>query len=317
MREPTRILAVVDPTATSQPAAERAAALAKRIRAQLELFICEYDSQLVDTASLAVEGLPKARTALIDKRVEQLREIATTLEAGDLAVWVDARWDSPRSDGIVRKALDSGADVVFKDTHYHPLLKRSVFSNTDWNLIRECPALVWLTKPRAIATKPHFIAAVDPLHERAKPTELDDRILAAAKRYCYPLNGQLHVFHAFDVTPAVAASMDSRNGAGMPLPVPVHEIAEAMRVRHADAVHQLTDAHGIPRDCVHVREGGTRDLVVALTEQLQADVVVMGAVSRRGLKRLFLGNTAETVLDKLPCDLLIVKPVAFETTVPR
>lgn len=43
----------------------------------------------------------------------------------------------------------------------------------------------------------------------------------------------------------------------------------------------------------------------------------MGAVSRRGLKRLFLGNTAEEVLDSLPCDLLIVKPAGFETSVPR
>jgi universal stress protein E len=90
-----------------------------------------------------------------------------------------------------------------------------------------------------------------------------------------------------------------------------------MRVRHAEAVHKLTDAHAIRRDRVHVEEGTTRQLIVALTEKLHADVVVMGAVSRRGLKRLFLGNTAEEVLDKLPCDLLIVKPVGFETSVPR
>ena len=54
-----------------------------------------------------------------------------------------------------------------------------------------------------------------------------------------------------------------------------------------------------------------------LNDELHADVVVMGAVSRRGLKRLFVGNTAEDVLDKLPCDLLIVKAAGFETSVPR
>jgi len=51
---------------------------------------------------------------------------------------------------------------------------------------------------------------------------------------------------------------------------------------------------------------------VALTEQMRADLVVMGAVSRRGLQRLFVGNTAEEVLDKLGCDVLIVKPNCFE-----
>jgi len=45
--------------------------------------------------------------------------------------------------------------------------------------------------------------------------------------------------------------------------------------------------------------------------------VVMGALSRSGLKRLFIGNTAEAVLDALPCDVLIVKPGKFETKVER
>jgi universal stress protein E len=49
-----------------------------------------------------------------------------------------------------------------------------------------------------------------------------------------------------------------------------------------------------------------------LTEQLRADVVVMGALSRSGLKGLFLGNTAEDVLDRLHSDLVIVKPTGFQ-----
>jgi universal stress protein E len=34
----------------------------------------------------------------------------------------------------------------------------------------------------------------------------------------------------------------------------------------------------------------------------------MGAVSRTGLKRIFIGNTAEHVLDSLRCDVMVVKP---------
>jgi universal stress protein E len=40
-------------------------------------------------------------------------------------------------------------------------------------------------------------------------------------------------------------------------------------------------------------------------------VMVMGALSRRGLKRAFIGSTAEDVLEHLPCDALIVKPPDF------
>jgi hypothetical protein len=37
----------------------------------------------------------------------------------------------------------------------------------------------------------------------------------------------------------------------------------------------------------------------------------MGAVSRAGLKRVFIGNTAERMLDMLDCDVLVVKPPGF------
>jgi universal stress protein E len=50
----------------------------------------------------------------------------------------------------------------------------------------------------------------------------------------------------------------------------------------------------------------------------RASVVVMGAVSRSALARLFIGHTAERVIDALKCDVLIVKPRRFKTrVVPR
>jgi universal stress protein E len=62
-------------------------------------------------------------------------------------------------------------------------------------------------------------------------------------------------------------------------------------------------------------QGGTRQQLLDLTDKLRADAVVMGAISRSGLKGLFLGNTAEDVLDRLHCDLVIVKPAGFKAVV--
>ena len=41
----------------------------------------------------------------------------------------------------------------------------------------------------------------------------------------------------------------------------------------------------------------------------------MGAVSRSGLKGFLIGNTAERMLDRLGCDILIVKPDDFRKPV--
>ena len=200
------------------------------------------------------------------------------------------------------------ADLVVKDTHHHSALQRSIFSNTDWNLIRQCPTQLLLVKPRAIGHVPAVVAAVDPLHPRDKTGSLDDRIVTSAKEIAQLFAGQTHVLHTFDISPVL---MTSGDGIVMPIGMPIAELAADLEKNHTVAVHALADRHSIPRERVYVVQGHTRDLLVTSSNRLRADFVVMGAVSRSALERLFIGSTAEAVLDKLTCDVLIVKPAAF------
>ena len=300
-----RLLVVIDPTASAQPALERAAWLAKKLPAALELFVCDYDPNIADARVVDAEVQNHARSQLLEARRRWLGELAKPLADSGIEVTLDVRWDYPLYEGILRKAADSRADIVVKDTHYHSVLKRSIFSNTDWSLIRGCSAELLLVKPHAVHTPPRIVASIDPLHERDKPAELDHKILTAASRLRDALGAELHVFHSFDIAPMLAASSDSMT---MPIALPVRELTDSLRKEHTGAVRALTDAYGVQHERIHVHQGGTRQLLVTLTEQIQADIVVMGAVSRSGLQRLFLGSTAEDVLDKLGCDLLIVKP---------
>jgi len=308
MGQQQRILVVVDPTASSHPAIERAAWLARHTAARLELFISDYAPQVADPRSHGVAA-NEARARLVERHVRRLEDLAQPLRTGGLSVDIDARLDYPLHDSIVKKAKDSSADFVVKDTHYHSVLKRSIFSNTDWNLIRNCAATLWLVKPRPTGQRPCFVAAVDPLHEHDKPAELDHRIVKTGKALAEALGGELHVFHAFDLTAAIAISGDAMT----PIAMPINELADALRADHTEAVERLCKAHGVPPERTHIHQGGTRPLLLTLTDQLRADAVIMGAVSRSGLKSLFLGNTAEDVLDRLHCDLVIVKPAGFQS----
>jgi universal stress protein E len=314
MAKPQRILVVIDPTAEAQPALERATWLARRLPAALELFINDYDPVLNQTRThargLNAEAAAKARTARLDSNATRLRALAAPLKAQGLDVSTDARWHHPLDEAIVRKAVESRADVVVKDTHYHSVLKRSLFTNTDWGLIRNCPARLLLVKRHVPAAKPRVVAAIDPMHERDAGATLDKRILETAASLSSALGGELHVLHAFDITPVIAASTEAMM---MPMALPITEITDAMSAEHTAAVHALTDAMKLPRERVHIPHGGAREQLVAMAETLPADFVVMGAVSRSGLQRLFIGSTAEEVLDRLPCDVLIVKAETIAT----
>ncbi|HEX6994794.1 MAG TPA: universal stress protein [Gammaproteobacteria bacterium] len=304
-----RILSVIDPTTDEQPAMERAARLAKALGAKLELFICDYDQYLAGGRLFDSKGLEKARQSLLRNHRARLEKRAEPLRAEGLDVEVDARWGRPLDLGIVRKVLDSQPMLVVKDTHFHPALRRSLLSNTDWNLIRSCPAPLLLVKPRAIAATPTVLAAVDPLHEHDKPAELDRAILSFAKELTQVLGGSLHVLHSFDIGPTLAAV------SGTPvatMAVPIEEITATAREEHGKALSALVADFGVPPSHVHLEQGVPHDVLVEQAAARNADFVVMGAVSRSGLKRIFIGSTAERALDRLPCDLIIIKPPGFQ-----
>lgn len=303
------ILAIVDPTQENQPALDRAAWLAEHMGASIELFVCDYDQYLAGERFFDSADLEKARESLIDQHRKRLRNLGERLSADGLVVSVDARWDHPLDEGIVRKVGEVNPLIVVKDTHYHAAIKRTIFSNTDWNLIRRCPAPLMLVKPRDLADEPVVIAAVDPMHDHDKPARLDHDIMKMANELTAAVGGQLHVFHSFDPAPAIAGAADTM---ATPISVPIGELTEALRDRHREALDALLADYPMDPAQLHVHQGVPQELLVALAEQLAADFVVMGALSRSGLKRVFLGSTAEQVLDRLPCDLVVVNPAGFE-----
>ena len=302
--ESRRLLVIVDPTSDAQPAVERAVWLAERLGASVELLICDYDPYLAGERFYDSDSLRTAREALIDGHLRRLKELARSIETHGVTLSVDARWDHPLSEGIDRKVLEVKPYLVVKATHYHPAIKRSIFSNTDWNLIQNCPAPLLLVKPRVIADKPCVMAAVDPVHAHDKPAELDHQILSWAEELCLAAGGQLHVFHAFDPAPAIAAEMTTML---TPISAPLGELTEELKQRHRQALDDLLEEHSLGSLESHVHQGSPQELLNTFAKHIKADFVVMGAVSRSGLKRVFIGSTAERVLDHLPCDLLIVK----------
>ena len=310
--EISTILCVIDPTAEQQPGLRKAAWLARHCGARIELLICYYNEYLSGDRLFDSPSLEKARADLMTGYQQKLEELAAPLRSEHLAVETHASWDHPLYAGIVRRACEISADLVVKDTHHHSAVERALFTNTDWNLIRTCPAALWLVKPNPLAEHPVILAAVDPLNENDKPAALDDEILVLAKWLGRQGGGDVHAFHAYD--PRVAVATATAN-AYIPVSLPFDEIEEQMREQHGKRFAEVTDYHDIDDQYAHLVAGLTHEELPELARSLKADVVVMGAVSRNRWKRLFIGATAERTLEHLPCDMIIVKPDWFQTPV--
>jgi universal stress protein E len=292
------ILVIVDPfTEHEQPVVGRAAWLAEKFGAHIELFACDYNAD-IDSGRVATVAIPDAglREQRMSRNRRQLESFAAALRGRRLQVTVNVAWDYPLDEAIVGHVAATRPWLVAKDTHHHSVLQRTLFTNTDWNLIRDCPAPLLLVKPREVGSQPTVIAAVDPVHEHDKPAQLDDAIYRFASELSETTGGALHLTHAIS----------------MPLGVQLPPNVQALVAHeHRRALDGFLMTHPVRAENLHVHEGLAHQCLQHVAKSQHADFLVMGVIARRGIKKVLIGSTAARVLDRLPCDLVIIKPATL------
>jgi universal stress protein E len=305
------ILVIVDPTAEQHPAVSKGALLAQKLGARLELYVC--DTKAAREARLAAHARKQSDQPFLVNIKAFLEALAAPLRLGGLDVTTETECADPLHLALIDRAQRTTADLVVKDTHHHSLARRTFLTNTDWQLIRACPVPLLLTKPNAWAEVPRVFAAVDPGHVNDKPAVLDYRILDYASRLSKRLAGELHLVHAYLPLAIVAAA--TGGSPPMVIAVSADELA-AEQLQKRKQVDELIAEYGVDAANIHLEVGGPAEVLPRVAGMLSADIVTMGAISRSGLKRIFIGSTAEDVLERLPCDALIVKPPDFAAMLP-
>jgi universal stress protein E len=302
------ILAVVDPTSTEQPAAHKAARLAAATGSCLHLLVCDYEAAFDDDPLYRSEALRRLRTDFLSTREKLLAELAPRLRAHGCEVATSVHWSARLHEGILDVAARLHPGLIIKDTHYHSALRRSLFTNTDWRLVHECQQPLLLAKPGDWHEEPRMMAALDPDQTRDADATLVARILAVAERMRTSLRADLHLVHACNDSALLAAATSGAR----PLQGGI-DAAELIRIEHRRLEHglaALADAHGVHATRIAVQGGNPPAVILELAADWSADIVVMGALSHSELRKRLLGSTAERTLDRLPCDLLVVKAPA-------
>lgn len=311
MNRINNILVIVDPTAAAHPAVDKAALLAQQMRARIELFVC--DTKAAREMRVAAHLRSQPEQPLLTNYKALLEALARPLRERGLDVTTEVECGEPLHAALVDRTKRASADLVVKDTHHHSIAQRTFFTNTDWTLIRSCPAPLLLTKDRRWGSPPRILAAVDPSHANDKPSALDHRILEHAAFVAKELKGELYAVHAHLPVALIAAA----TGGAPPMALSVS--ADDMARAEADVRKQLAalvGPYGVEPARTIVELGAPSLTLTRTAESMHADILLMGAISRSGLKRIFIGATAEDVLERLPCDALIVKPPDFAAMLP-
>lgn len=290
--------------------ARRAAEIAKRSHAALELMHVLYQSGVYDSR-MALHDLTDRTIELL--MADAQRELDRHVHAvAKLAVPVRPRvvWDHPAHDAIVRRGRQ-GFDLIVIGTRARRRLARMLVDYNDRALIRDCAQPLLIAKSRRSYARIRVLAAVDPLHAHARSGALDARIVEWAQTLARLFGGHVDLVHAVSVHPVQVRRALRPYVVRSDL-----KVIERARERARKSVHELARKHRVSESHVHVLDGHPVDVIARTARRLEAQVVVMGVVARGTVERLRFGSTVETLLDDLQCDILAIKPRGFRSPVP-
>jgi universal stress protein E len=303
-----KITAVVNTAASEHPAIDRARLYAHAFNTEIEFYSGYPALSLVGRQFIENTPLDAAREQLIEEHNKILKSHAEPLRADGLTVTTYSGCASPVYENLLIRLKKTSCDLLIHGVDFGNGLDRCLLGMGHWEIARLAHCPLPLTANRPYADRPTILAAVDPLHEHDKPATLDTKLLWLVQLLAKKFDGKLKAFHSVQVRTTYAQDPEID---AIPATVATPELLEEIMSFHRDQLEKLTSQFDLDDADVMLRQGAPDSELLKICDQGNIDMVLMGVISRSLIERAVIGDTAERVLNRLPCDVLLIKPDAF------
>jgi universal stress protein E len=219
--------------------------------------------------------------------MEYLTALQGTADLCDVRVSVSTACESPLYEGIVRKALASRPDLIIKNVSGVNSPASAELDPNDWQLMRECPVALLMTRGRSWPTRPRFAAAVDVSAEET----------VGLARSVLDTSAMLSVAHGSKTDVLYSES------AGLADP--------ARQARAADLL-ELVEKYQVNVGETRVLIGEPERTLPAALAEGNYDVLTLGALTHRPGAVTLVGTLTSKLVDSVDCDFVLVKPPVMQ-----
>lgn len=263
-----RILAVIDPTRVDQWSLRKALTVGKnRSDPKIFAYLCAYSETKCNDPE-------RLRAVEIQRYELWLEHILSDFADAGIPIEPMVEWHSDWREGVCFAAEKSRSGLVIKRASGDP----GSLGNSDRRLIRglEGSALFLVKRDPALDMK-NVLIAIDLNATDRSHVELNETIMALGSRIRGDSTDiQLHSISAYEKSEGFKHPPD---------------IAKKL---------------GISRAQAHVVRGSAAQAIPGMARSINADLVIVGNVCRRGLSGVAIGNTAEKILIDIESDVLVL-----------
>ncbi len=257
---------------------------------------------------------------LVKNRKQQLLTAVKSINHQEIKISTDVLLGDPVI-SIIKLVQSQGIDLLIKASAPEYGLRNKIFGGIDVRLMRACPCPVEI-EPRKIAgTNTRAVVAFAYDGNDESQVRLNDRILDLALLAMSGTRPEIYIVHAWTLYGYSILA----HGRGK---IPSDRLNEMVRKEHSKRQEWLENRMNRFRatldkeqadkfnPMIELFEGKPETVIPQRVDELGADLLGIGTASRSGLKGLLIGNTAEEILHRINCAVVVIKPEGFVCPLP-
>ncbi|WP_460160813.1 universal stress protein [Pseudomonas sp. S2_B10] len=297
-----RILLIAPAEMTRTPAFDRAQALARASGALLHIVAFDHVQSLALAGLFDHDAMAQAREGYLQMHRQWLEQQARFQRGAGVQVSTEVVWARATPAHVLEYINDFHVDLVIKDAHHVSALNQTFHQPLDWLLVRDCPACVHLVIEAAHPKPLKILAAIDLSHLEDLTQGLNDRILGVASTLAAKCDASLHLLNVSNWSVVGDAAMSVPN---LSLD---HSLRDAINDTQQEAFDTLAERYGLDEQHSHMFAGVPYRVIEDFARQNAFDLLVLGICHHQALDG-FIGGTAECLVNRAPCSLLMVKAI--------
>lgn len=298
MKKISAILVANDSLEGIDVAMEKAAMIEHYSGADVSIAEVVYDT----IAEEAPEVLPAEQQARLIEAIKAaerngLRNLAAPFETRIASIETRVVWDKDAARAVLQAQTEAGAELIIKPISHHGKLTDLVHTPLDWTLMRQSPCAVLISKAADWGRPTCVLAAIDAADSTHR--ELTREILQTAATLAAVLGTKLHVVCTY---PSLGQGVND-----LQVAMDYEGIKADMHDNRMSAIRRWVDELDLDVAECHVLEGKPEVVIADLANGLPATLTVLGTAARRGVRKLILGNTAESLIGRITGDIVTVR----------
>lgn len=223
-------------------------------------------------------------------------------------------------EAVLQAVKDEGFDLLVKTPSPRQGLRQQLFGGIDMHLMRGCPCTVLIARAMAGGHSGCAVAAVAYDADDATYRRLNHEILDAAAfalRTQFGAINEVHVVHAWKMYGESMLAQGRARLSEDKFKAVLQEVEEQRKQWLAKLIEDCrkrmdeATASAFEPKMVLIHED-PKIAIPAYVKEVDAEILAMGTLARRGVGGLFIGNTAEEILNRVSCSVVTQKTASTE-----